>query len=104
MKVDQFLRIAQVENPHLEAEDFSEAFIEEYDKRFNLLRFNLGTYINQGLEGTSKHDYDILDKAILNYQADYHDLRIVEKLRIYTIAHVTTFIIIEKLSRKPHNQ
>ena len=102
MRVDQFPRLAEALNPHIDINDFKDHYTELYLNRFNKVKSGLFGVIKSRIADERLEDEidNKLDEVILNYKFDKKMKPILKKFRFYTLAHVRLIQITQKTISK----
>jgi hypothetical protein len=91
MKTEMFTKLADFVNPHLETDDFGDHFVELYDNRFKNVQGSLHSHLKVNIASGKfdKEVEDALDRSVLNLKFNMKSEKILGKLRLYTLAHVS---------------
>lgn len=93
MMTEQFNILADFVNPHIDSREFGDHFVEMYSNRYKQIKGLLWHHLKLNIQTGkfNKEIEDAMDKGILNLKFNMRSEKILGKLRIYTLAHVSYF-------------
>ena len=91
MMTEQFNNLADFVNPHIDSREFGDHFVEMYSNRYKSIKAFVQHHLKVNITNGKfdKEIEDALDRSILNLKFNMRSEKILGKLRIYTLAHVS---------------